>query len=142
MARLHQKIEFGIAGDLPYFIWENKWSEGTSRINETWHTAYLALPKRHPWYGKHYDDDCFEDVRINGGLTFADTGAEGRNKEWQDDDWDRIVSMGVWILGADWHHLDNHDPYTGKMLYTLDEVREDILALATQAHEVSGLTRA
>lgn len=34
--------------------------------------GYVAVPKDHPYYGKHYDD--IEDIDIHGGLTFSENG--------------------------------------------------------------------
>ncbi len=57
--------------------------------------GYVAVPKGHPCYGKHYDhipyDDLFP-VEVHGGLTFSREG---------DGD---ILPKGYWWLGFDCAH--------------------------------------
>lgn len=48
-----------------------------------WGNGYVAIPKGHPYYGRHYDDI---DVRIHGGLTY------GRMED------------GMWVIGFDTAH--------------------------------------
>ncbi|GAI67576.1 unnamed protein product, partial [marine sediment metagenome] len=54
--------------------------------------GYVAVPKGHPCYGKHYDhmpyDDLFP-VEVHGGLTFS---REGNGNTWP---------KGYWWLGFD-----------------------------------------
>jgi hypothetical protein len=38
--------------------------------------GYVGLPPGHPLHGAHYDDDRL-DVRVHGGLTFADSCQDG-----------------------------------------------------------------
>lgn len=62
--------------------------------------GYIQLPEGHPWYGKDYSDEAFNDVRVHGGLTFS---AHVKNHPCLED--------GFWI-GFDCGHcfdLPDHD---------------------------------
>lgn len=57
--------------------------------------GYVALPKGHPYYGKHYDNIY---VDIHGGLTFS---RGGNGEEWE---------KGYWWLGFDTGHYMDYSP--------------------------------
>ena len=60
-------------------------------INGTHYTAYVGIPKNHPFYGKDYEyvDDF---VDVHGGVTFSGDEVLGYKKE------------GVWWFGIDFAH--------------------------------------
>lgn len=69
---MNRMEEIVFKSDSPYcFIVENTWlPRHILYFDFGWGNGYVALPKSHPWYRKHYDN--IEDVQINGGLTFSE----------------------------------------------------------------------
>ena len=37
-----------------------------------WGNGYVVIPEGHPWYDKEYSDECYQNVDVNGGLTFSE----------------------------------------------------------------------
>jgi len=89
--------------------------------------GYVAVPKGHPCYGRHYNcmpyDDIFP-VGVHGGLTFA---REGDGDRWPE---------GYWWLGFDCGHAYDLVPYIpvklGGTYKNFRYVRRETEALAGQ----------
>lgn len=76
-------LDEGIYKDFHYVI-----------LNLGWHpTAYVEIPKTHPYYGKDYDE-C--DISCHGGLTYSG------NAHWQKED------DGKFYLGWDYAHCGDY----------------------------------
>lgn len=44
--------------------------------------GYVALPRNHPLYGLHYDDEIVGDVSVHGGMTYSGERFEGDPNDW------------------------------------------------------------
>jgi len=107
-----------------------------------WGTGYVLLPPNHPFYGKDYDN--INDVRIHGGLTFAQKFEAEYFLEWIGDrEFDGDITLenyknfdGYWMIGFDTNHYgDNSSNWTKKIVMNetndlleqcLDEGNKDI----------------
>lgn len=96
--------------------------------------GYVGVPLGHPWHGKGYDD---VPARAHGGLTYAEEcGGEVCHVPAPGEPED------LWWLGFDCAHAGDLQPgamrfyaYPGGEAYkTVDYVRAEALALATQAN--------
>lgn len=73
-----------------------KWSSDPFALNHSWLCGYVALPKGHPLYGKHYDDLT---IKCHGGLTYS---------KFEDNDW---------VIGFDCAHAgDENRTFTEERL--------------------------
>ena len=84
--------------------------------------GYVALPRSHPEWGKHYDEP---DISVHGGLTFGRQGKEGTL-------WD---GQELWWYGFDCAHYEDKVPglpYMEGHLWTVEEVMEEVERMAQQ----------
>jgi hypothetical protein len=90
--------------EIKSFVIENTWLNRGWGMGFGWGNGYVCIPKDHPWYGKHYDDECYNDVEVNGGLTFSEM-IEGEGiQPWF------MEYMGEYVIGFDTaHSRDNLD---------------------------------
>ena len=82
------------------FLRENTWTP--SGRHKGWGNGYVALPRRHPYFGLHYDK-INERLghRANGGLTFSKSSDDIQ-------DWEQVAGMSdMWIIGWDTTHWGN-----------------------------------
>lgn len=79
------------SGDGPWASEPDKvsWTDGTTGRPCLIHRArmgalcgYVAVDPGHPAYGKHYDHSLLDDIRVHGGLTFADRCSEHATEEY------------------------------------------------------------
>ena len=61
------------------------------------HCGYVGVPPQHPAHGKGYDDELLYDIRVHGGLTYADKPPLQDNSSF-------------WALGYDCAHLGDKIP--------------------------------
>lgn len=105
-------------------------------LNLGWHpTAYVEIPKNHPYYKAGYDDIDI-DIEVHGGLTYS--GDMGKD--------------GEWYLGWDYAHCEDYfgcvelyrealdlpewtPEWTGKK-WTTEEILEDVKTAIRQLKEV------
>ena len=60
--------------------------------------GYVVIPKGHHLYGKDYSDKIFDDIKVNGGLTYSE------------EEWENLGLGGDgWVLGFDTQHF--HDSF-------------------------------
>lgn len=80
---------------LKHFVIEITWLTCTEH---GWGNGYVAIPKDHPLYGKHYDDEAASHIEAHGGLTFSDfaKNMNGVPEEIQGD---------YWVFGFDTAHF-------------------------------------
>ncbi|MFZ1363073.1 MAG: hypothetical protein WAS05_09130 [Candidatus Nanopelagicales bacterium] len=57
--------------------------------------GYVRVPEDHPWHNKLYDDECYDDVVVHGGLTYSE------------------AELGEWWIGFDCAHLGDYIPAIG-----------------------------
>ena len=96
-------------------------------INRGTHpTAYIGIPKTHPYYNKPYDTI---DIRCHGGLTFAE----------KDFNFNPIDVKNIWWVGWDYSHGDDYAGYfdenkqIGKgRKWTTDEIRKEVMNVIKQ----------
>lgn len=98
-------------------------------LNMGWHpTAYVEIPKDHPYYKAGYDDIDI-DIDVHGGLTYS--GNMGKD--------------GEWYLGWDYGHFGDYsgvelmyplDLRIGGKLWTYEEILEDVKTAIGQLKEV------
>lgn len=155
-------IEQDVMGDFPYVIAKIVREEIPESILSKYnfpkfhYVAYVGLPKSHPWYGLHYDDEGLESIKVNGGLTFSDHEQISSTKfnkqrteyllrsvegEFDDVYYDSLpkfeepkpkepypidTSMDLWWIGWDYAHSWDHDE-DGNPTSTLDDVKEDVI---------------
>lgn len=72
--------------------------------------GYVGLPPCHIGYGKHYDDDLFNNLECHGGLSFADRCQPGN----ETDEICHVPGLNesddVWWIGFDCHHSGDIAP--------------------------------
>lgn len=127
-----REIEFEVYGDIPTSIWERESDTGGSRPSMVWNTAYVAVPKSHPWYRQEYNDIELPDY-VHGGLTFSGFLVGGGfpcGPEIQ-----FLHEQEAWFVGIDFNHAGDlaFDSYERR--YDLDEVRKNAQKLASMALE-------
>jgi hypothetical protein len=79
------------------FLRENTWA--SSGVNKGWGNGYVALPRRHPYFGLGYDEinEKLEHY-VHGGLTFSKSSDDIQ-------DWEQVAGMSdMWIIGWDTAH--------------------------------------
>lgn len=89
--------------------------------------AYVELPKKHKWYGKHYNDIP---ISCHGGLTYSSPQGivfPSDNLNHRD---------GYWI-GWDYAHYDDYSYYNfgftlGKKRWTTEEIFEEVKEVINQ----------
>lgn len=92
--------------------------------------GYIKIPIRHPWFGLSYDAEGPRDVRVHGGLTYAE---------------DHLLTpegtIQGWWLGFDTNHIGDLSPsvnglgFAGDTYRSMDYVMEELRKLAKQARE-------
>lgn len=99
-------------------------------------TAYIDIPKNHPFYNKDYEDIFFSgcDIEVHGGLTFSESGL------WISED----EEIEGWFIGWDYAHYGDYLGYEemfpehiraeGKK-WTTEEIREEIYNACKQIKE-------
>jgi hypothetical protein len=65
-----------------------------------WGNGYALIPKGHKCWGKDYEDDVFNSINVNGGLTFSQEVDDDLIEHWQLKPKDK----GMWIVGFDTAH--------------------------------------
>lgn len=89
-------------------------------------TAYVKIPKKHPYFGKNYN---LIDIYVHGGLTYSDF------KLW-------ISEVDVkkgWFIGWDYAHLGDYCGYEemldfslGEKKWTTEEIKEEVSEVCKQ----------
>ena len=79
------------------FLKKNTWV--SSAVSRGWGNGYVALPRRHPYFGLGYDEINEKlEHRVHGGLTFSKNSDD--IQEWEQVE--RVKDM--WIIGWDTAH--------------------------------------
>ena len=70
--------------------------------------GYVGVPRSHPAYGKHYDDEALLDIGVHGGLTFSDKCQHDGDQTDVSQSICHVVEPGedddVWWVGFDCAH--------------------------------------
>lgn len=90
--------------------------------------GYVAVPKDHPFYGKHYDDIS---VSVHGGLTFSSLVSSEWLETAEPIEGNLTDVENMWVLGFDTcHYMDNLETWP------IERVIEETLNLKQQLEEV------
>lgn len=85
------------------FLRENTWIgfDALTKLQRGWGNGYVALPKRHPYFGLGREQINEKlDYYVHGGLTFASHSS--------DLDWEEVKDMDdMWIVGWDTAHFSD-----------------------------------
>lgn len=99
-------------------------------------TAYINIPKRHPFYNKdNYEiyDICY-DIEVHGGLTYS------KGYLWISDN----EKIKGWFIGWDYGHYGDYAGYeemlpknirVGGKKWTTEEIREEVYNVCKQLKE-------
>jgi hypothetical protein len=72
--------------------------------------GYVGVDEPHPAFKKDYDHDLLKEIRVHGGLTYADKCQEGP----EENSICHIPALGkkdhIWWFGFDCHHLYDFAP--------------------------------
>lgn len=126
-----KEVGYGVKGDIAYSVWEHSRSWYGDKKDMVWHTAYIAVPKSHPWYKLDYMD-----IDASLELTFSDTEMNEVFPNAVSEQTRRIIQLGVWWLGIDFAHHWCHD-INNTPLYDMAMVMRDVDTLCAAAHEVA-----
>ncbi len=98
-------------------------------------TAYINIPIKHKFYGKHYDDIHNKyDIEVHGGLTYS------KNHLWISDN----KEIKGWFIGWDYGHYGDYAGYeemlpknirVGGKKWTTEEIREEVYNVCKQLKE-------
>lgn len=89
------------------------------------YNGYVAVPKRHPYYGSSYEDLYY--IKVHGGLTFSDNCIPRNDETPLFLDGHTEVPDNYWILGFDTLHCeDMANPWS------LDKCKKETMKLLEQ----------
>lgn len=103
------------------FLKKNNWA--SAGIERGWGNGYVALPRRHPYFGLGYDEINDKIGRfVHGGLTFSKNS--DNIKEWEE-----VEDMeDMWVVGWDTaHYGDTKDNWPKERVLEENETLSIVL---------------